>query len=97
MSTNLVRMKFAAVAAKIETVPGTDAIGGTPAAADWIASEMEVQFDPTIIELPELTGSLDKASSVVGGLKPRLRLRMAMTGKARCSSSSCGGAEGVTR
>ena len=57
MSTNLVRMKFAAVAAKIEVAPGTDAIGGTPAAADWIASEMEVQFDPTIIELPELTGS----------------------------------------
>jgi len=80
MSMNLVRMKFAAVAAKIETVPGTDAIGGTPAAADWIASEMEVQFDPTIIELPELTGSLDKASSVVGGLKPRLRLRMPLRG-----------------
>ncbi len=80
MSTNLVRMKFAAVAAKIETVPGTDAIGGTPAAGDWIASEMEVQFDPTIIELPELTGSLDKATSVVGGLKPRLRLRMPLRG-----------------
>jgi len=30
MSTNLVRMKFAAVAAKIEVAPGTDAIGGTP-------------------------------------------------------------------
>ena len=80
MSTNLVRMKFAAVAAKIEVSPGTDAIGGTPAAADWIGSEMEVQFDPTIIELPELTGSLDKAASVVGGLKPRLRLRMPLRG-----------------
>ncbi len=80
MSTNLVRMKFAAVAAKIEVTPGVDSIGGTPAAADWIASEMEVQFDPTIIELPELTGSLDKATSVVGGLKPRLRLRMPLRG-----------------
>ena len=59
MSTNLVRMKFAAVAAKIEVTPGVDSIGGTPAASDWIASEMEVRFDPTIIELPELTGSLD--------------------------------------
>jgi len=80
MSINLVRMKFAAVAAKVETTPGVDAIGGTPAAADWIASEMEVQFDPTIIELPELTGSLDKAASVVGGLKPRLRMRMPLRG-----------------
>jgi hypothetical protein len=41
---------------------------------------MEVQFDPTIIELPELTGSLDRAPSVVGGLKPRLRLRMPLRG-----------------
>ncbi len=80
MSTNLVRMKFAAVAAKIEAVPGVDSIGGTPSASDWIASEMEVQFDPTIIELPELTGSLDKATSVVGGLKPRLRMRMPLRG-----------------
>jgi hypothetical protein len=91
MSTNLVRMKFAAVAAKIETVPGTDAIGGTPAAADWIASEMEVQFDPTIIELPELTGSLDKASSVVGGLKPRLRLRMPLRGSGTADTAPEGG------
>lgn len=29
MSTNLVRMKFAAVAAKIEVTPGVDSIGGT--------------------------------------------------------------------
>ena len=65
MSINLVRMKFAAVAAKIETTPGVDAIAGTPSASDWIASEMEVQFDPTVIELPELTGSLDKAAAGV--------------------------------
>ena len=80
MSTNLVRMKFAAVAVKIEVTPGVDSISGTPSASDWVASEMEVQFDPTVIELPELTGSLDKAASVVGGLKPRLRMRMPLRG-----------------
>lgn len=80
MSTNLVRMKFAAVAAKIETTVGTDVIDGTPDAADWIGSEMEVQFDPDVIDVPEFNGSLDKTASIVGGLKPRLRLRMPLRG-----------------
>lgn len=80
MSTNLVRMRFAAAAVRIESTVGTDPMGGSPVAGDFIGSEVEVQFDPTIIELPELTGSLDKAASVVGGLKPRIRLRMPLRG-----------------
>lgn len=80
MSNNLVRMRFAAVAVRIETTPGVDPIGGTPIASDYIGAECEVQFDPTIIELPELTGTLDKSASIVGGLKPRIRLRMPLRG-----------------
>ena len=80
MSTNLVRMKFAAVAAKIETTPGTDAIAGTPAATDWIGSDCEVQFDPQVIDIPEYNGSLDRSGAVVGGVRPRLRLRMPLRG-----------------
>lgn len=80
MSMNLVRMKFAAAAAKLEAVSGIDIIGGTPAAGDWIGSDCEVQFDPDVIDLDEYTGSLDKAASIVGGLKPRLRLRMPVRG-----------------
>ena len=75
MSTSLVRMKFAAVAVKIETTPGGDAIGGTPANSDFIAADCEVDFDPQLIDNPELTGTLDKAPSIVGGLRPRIRLR----------------------
>ena len=50
MSTSLVRMKFAAVAVKIETTPGGDAIGGTPANSDFIAADCEVDFDPQLID-----------------------------------------------
>lgn len=80
MSTALVRMKFAAVAVKIETTVGTDVIGGTPALADWIGSECEIQFNPDVIEIPEYNGSLDKTAAQIGGLKPNIRLRMPLRG-----------------
>jgi len=80
MSLNLVRMRNAAVAAKIETTPGLDAIAGSPAAADFLAADIEVDFDPVVVENPELTGTLDRAPSIVGGLRPRLRLRIPLRG-----------------
>jgi len=80
MAITLVRMNFAAVAAKIETVSGTDAIGGTPAAGDWIASDFTVDFDPVVVDNTELTGSLDKAPSIVGGLRPRIQLKLPLRG-----------------
>jgi len=80
MSTALVRMKFSALAVKIETTVGTDVIGGTPALADWVGGECEVQFDPDVIAVPEYNGSIDMSAGVVGGLKPRLRVRMPMRG-----------------
>ena len=80
MSIDVVRMRFAAVAAKVETTPGTDAIAGTPAATDWIAADCEVEFDPVTVENPELTGTLDKAPAIVGGLRPRIRLRVPLRG-----------------
>jgi hypothetical protein len=80
MSTNLVRLRFAAVAVKIETTPGTDAIAGTPANVDWIGADCQVQFDQTAVPNNEMTGSLDRAPAIVGGLRPRLRLTMPLRG-----------------
>ncbi len=80
MSVDVVRMRFAAVAAKIETTPGTDAIATTPANTDWIAADCEMEFDPVTVENPELTGSLDKAPAIVGGMRPRIRLRVPLRG-----------------
>lgn len=80
MTLALVRMKFAAAAVKVDTTPGTDAIAGTPAAADWIAGDFTVDFNPQIIDNPELTGTLDKAPSIVGGLRPKITLRVPLRG-----------------
>lgn len=80
MTLSLIRMRNAAVAAKIETTPGTDVIAGSPVTADFIAADIEVDFDPVIVENPELTGTLDRAPGIVGGLRPRLRLRIPLRG-----------------
>lgn len=87
MSTNLVRMKFAALAAKIETTVGTDVIAGSPAAADWIGTDCEVQFDPQVIDIPEYNGSLDRTAAQMGGLRPRLRLRMPLRGSGAAATA----------
>ncbi len=80
MSVNLVRMNFAALAAKVETTDGTDVFAGTVGATEWIGGDCEVSFNPDVIELSEYTGSIDKAASIVGGLKPRLRIRVPLRG-----------------
>ncbi len=80
MTLSLVRMRFSAAAAKIETTPGTDAIAGTPAAADWVAGDFQVDYNPQVIDNPELTGTLDKAPSIVGGLRPRITMRVPLRG-----------------
>jgi hypothetical protein len=80
MSTQLVRARFAAVAAKIETVQGTDAIAGTPAAADWVAGDVTVDFGERTAENPELTGSLDRAAGIFGGLRPSITIRVPLRG-----------------
>jgi hypothetical protein len=80
VSINLVRMRFAAVAAKVETTAGTDAIAGSPVAADWVAGDCQVTFNPNVAENPELTGSLDKSPGIVGGLRPGIRMRIPLRG-----------------
>lgn len=80
MSTNLVRLRNAAVAVKIEAASGTDAIAGTPANVDWIGADCVVQFDQNAVPNSEMTGSLDRAPAIVGGLRPRLRLTMPLRG-----------------
>ena len=87
MTIDLVRIKFAAVAAKIETTAGTDVFGGTPSATDWIGSDTDIDFDAQTVELNEYTGSLDKAASVPGGLRPRIKLRMPLRGSGTAATA----------
>ena len=80
MSTNLVRLRQAAVAVKIETVAGTDSIGGTPVTADFIGADCSVTFDQNAVPNTEMTGSLDRSPAIVGGLRPRIRLTVPLRG-----------------
>lgn len=80
MSDTLVRARQAAVAVKIETTKGTDVIAGSPSASDFIASDCQITFDQTTVPDPQYTGSLDNAPPIVGGLRPRFTMRMALRG-----------------
>ena len=80
MSDTLIRARQAAVAVKIETTKGTDVIAGSPVAADFVASDCQVTFDQATVPDPQYTGSLDGAPPIVGGMRPRFTLRMALRG-----------------
>jgi hypothetical protein len=73
-------MRFAAVAAKVETTAGADAIGGSPASSDWIGGDCEVTFQQNAVQNPELTGSLDVSAPIVGGLQTSIRIRVPLRG-----------------
>jgi len=76
MTITTIRSRFAAFAAKHEVTPGLDSIDGSPVAADYVLGDIEWDFDPQVLENPEFTGSLDRAPSIIGGLRPRLRMRV---------------------
>jgi hypothetical protein len=80
MSLNLVRTRFAAVAFKVETTPGVDAIGGAPALADWLGGTCEVTWQQNTTANGEFTGSLDQAPGIVGGLRAQLTFTLPLRG-----------------
>lgn len=65
--SQLERARFRALAIRVETTPGTDAIAGTPAAADWVDAQFQVSPDYVVTPDPSFTGSLDGRPGVVGG------------------------------
>ncbi|WP_372918669.1 hypothetical protein [Sandarakinorhabdus sp.] len=80
MSTALVRDRFALFAFRIEATPGVDPIAGSPIASDFQPGEGDFEYNPTIIANPEHTGTLDRAPGIPGGLRPRIKLRVALRG-----------------
>ena len=65
----LERSRLRALAIKTESTSGTDAIAGTPAAADWVDAEFSISPDMVITPDPSFTGSLDNRASIVGGAR----------------------------
>jgi hypothetical protein len=87
MSTNLVRMRYAGIAAKIETTVGTDSIAGTPVAADFFRGDVTVNFGQTTVPDPSLTGSLDNMTPIVGGLRPTITIRVPLRGSGAAATA----------
>lgn len=80
MTLALVRERFAEFAVKLEATPGTDVIAGTPANGDFVGGTIDVTYNPQIIQNGELTGSLDSAPAIVGGLQPTITIRCPLRG-----------------
>ena len=57
MSINLIRMRNAAIAVKIEANVGVDAIADSPTIGDFIAGEIEVAYEQDQYPNTEVTGS----------------------------------------
>lgn len=80
MSTNLIRMRNAAVAVKAESTAGTDSIAGTPSSGDWILADATIALNPITTPIPGFTGSLDYEVDTVGGFKPTITLNVPFRG-----------------
>lgn len=80
MSDSLVRWRNGALAAKTETTKGTDVIGGSPAAADFIGTDCQIGLPQDVTSLEEYTGSLDMSAGIPGGLRPTIQLRVPIRG-----------------
>ena len=80
MSINLIRMRNAAIAVKIEANVGVDAIADSPTIGDFIAGEIEVAYEQDQYPNTEVTGSLDRAPSINGRIGANVRIRMPLRG-----------------
>lgn len=80
MSTNLVRMRNAGIATKIESTVGTDSIGGSPVSGDFMRGDVTINFGQNTVPDPSITGSLDNMPPIVGGLRPTITIRVPLRG-----------------
>lgn len=80
MSVNLVRGRFSAIAAKIETTQGTDAIAGSPVLGDFILGSGDFRMNPQVVEDPSFSGALDVIPGVVGSFMPEITVNVPLRG-----------------
>ena len=80
MSTDLVRRRFSAMAAKVETTAGTDVIAGSPVLADYVIGSGEFTMNPQIVEDPSFSGAMDVLPGVVGSFMPTITINVPLRG-----------------
>lgn len=81
-----------ALALKIQTSDGVDAIAVTPAAGDWVDASFDLRTDVRQAQDGSYTGSLDGAPPIVGGMSIAVPVRMMLRG-----SGTAGGAPEIAR
>lgn len=81
-----------ALALKIQSADGADAIAGTPAAGDWVDASFDMRLDVRQAPDPSYTGSLDPAPPIVGGASIAVPVRMMLRG-----SGTAGAAPEIAR
>ncbi|MGF7178436.1 hypothetical protein [Azospirillum doebereinerae] len=73
------RSKNAALLAKIETTEGTDAapVAGSDAV---LVENLQISFNPTIVQTNEVTGSLDSRGPIAGGMTVQITFDVLLKG-----------------
>lgn len=80
MSGTLVRSRFSAIAAKIETTQGVDSIAGSPVLGDLILGNGDFRMNPQVVEDPSFSGSMDVIPGVVGSFMPEITINVPLRG-----------------
>ncbi|WP_135469833.1 hypothetical protein [Crenalkalicoccus roseus] len=78
--TASIRTRIEQVAFKIETTQGVDAIGGTPAAADWVTCQAQIRFAQDQTPNPVMTGAYEDAAPIPGGLRAEITVTVPVVG-----------------
>ncbi|MBS7810533.1 phage tail tube protein [Roseococcus pinisoli] len=80
MSGSLVRSRFAAIAAKVESPLGTDAIAGAPVLADLILGEATIRLNRQVVPDPRFSGALDILPGIPGGTQASVEISVPLRG-----------------
>lgn len=91
MSGSLVRSRFAAIAAKVETTLGTDVIAGSPVLADLILGEATIRFNRQVVQDPSFSGALDVLPGIPGGTQMQIDLSVPLRGSGTAGTAASWG------
>lgn len=80
MSQSLVRERFSAIAVRVETPAGVDAIAGSPVQADFIIGSAQVRYNATTVQDPSFSGALDDVAPALGALMPTIEVNVPLRG-----------------
>jgi hypothetical protein len=89
--SNTTRESQRAIAVKIESASGTDVIGGTPSASDYIAADFSFSIDPSTVQNDEELGGLDMAVPIVTGLRGAVQITVKLRGSGLAGTSATPG------